>query len=147
MVKISFDDLLLAFEFVSSAPPMENAAYVSLDTGEILWTSGLGDTEDEVPDDVETSGRFIAVPHKNDLDLGRNLALRFVAKVLPTERERVHSYFAKKGAYAKFKALLESAGALERWYTFETDSVRVALTEWCSGNELAFLEGENHSEA
>jgi len=59
MVTVSYGDLLLAFEFVSSAPSMENGAYVSLDTGEILWTSDLDAIDNEVPDDIETSDRYI----------------------------------------------------------------------------------------
>ena len=44
--------------------------------------------------------------------------------------------YRHKGAYAQFKALLESANVLERWYKFENDSVRSALTAWCSENEI-----------
>ena len=136
MLQIDYDDLLSAFEFVSSGPPMGNAAYISLDTGHILWQSGLSDSDDEVTEDVESSDRYAAVPHKNDLDLGRNLALRFVAEILPKEYERVRGYFQHKGAYAQFKALLEATNVLDRWYKFESDSVRSALTVWCSENEI-----------
>jgi len=136
VVTVTYDDLLLAFEFVGSAPPMENSAYVSLDTGEVLWTSDLDAIDNEVPDDIEISDRYVAVPHKNDLDLGRNLALHFVAQVLPDDFERARSFFQHKGAYAQFKRLLESAGALERWYKFEEESVNSALRKWCSQNGI-----------
>jgi hypothetical protein len=36
------------------------------------------ESEEDLPDDLETSDRYLAIPHKNDLDLGNNLALRFV---------------------------------------------------------------------
>lgn len=37
----------------------------------------LSDLEDEenLPDDLKTSDRYLAVPHRNDLDLGRRLVL------------------------------------------------------------------------
>ncbi|MBX9811696.1 MAG: hypothetical protein K2Y16_08810 [Burkholderiales bacterium] len=75
--RFTIDDLALAFEFVSSGPPMEHNAYLSIDTGRIYWISELASVEEEIPDDLETSDRYIAIPHRNDLDLGRNLALRF----------------------------------------------------------------------
>ena len=73
----------MAFDFVSFAGPMEHRAYVSLDTGAIFWISETNPIEeDELPDDLETSDRYIAGPHKNELDLGNDLALRFVEERL-----------------------------------------------------------------
>ena len=102
---------------------MESSGYVSLDTGDIHWKSEFEAIGDEVPDVLESSDRYIAVPHKNDLDLGRSLALRFAAHVLPEYRERVRGFFERKGAYSRFKQLLEATGALEQWYTFEEAAV------------------------
>ena len=36
---INFEDLLMAYEWVSAAPPTENSAYVSRATGKIHWAS------------------------------------------------------------------------------------------------------------
>ena len=74
MAAVDFEDLLTAFEFVGSAAPGENKAYVSLDTGEIHWTSELTSFDEEVPDDLETSDRYVLLPHKTELELGRPLA-------------------------------------------------------------------------
>lgn len=87
MVTVTSDDLLAAFEFVGSAQPMENNAYICLDTGKIYWTSELQAVDEDVPDDLEASDRYIAIPHKKDLDLGQNVALRFVAQELPVVLE------------------------------------------------------------
>lgn len=37
MVAVRFDDLSLAFDFVSGGAPMEHNAYLSIDTGRIYW--------------------------------------------------------------------------------------------------------------
>ena len=140
MVAVRFDDLSLAFEFVSGGPPMEHNAYLSIDTGRIYWISELVSVEEEIPDDLETSDRYIAIPHKNDLDLGRNLALRFVAQELPERYGRAEAFFRSRGAYARFKQLLESEGVLEKWYKFETESVGKALRGWCAENGIQFIE-------
>jgi len=40
MVTVKYDDLSMAFDFVSFAGPMEHRAFVSLDTGVIYWDFG-----------------------------------------------------------------------------------------------------------
>jgi hypothetical protein len=54
-------------------------AYLSLDTGEIFWISDFGDDEQEIPEDLETSDRYIEVPQKKmtwtwEIDLLMNLS-------------------------------------------------------------------------
>ncbi|MDK3025890.1 UPF0158 family protein [Cupriavidus taiwanensis] len=141
MVAIKYDDLSSAFDFVSSGAPFENNAYVSLDTGKVYWSSDFdNDLDEEIPDDLETSDRYLEIPHKNELELGRNLALRFVEQQLPECYEQVEGYFRRQGAYASFKRLLEHKGMLELWYAFEADSVERELRQWCAENGLEILE-------
>ena len=140
MVTVKYDDLSLAFEFVSAGLPMEHNAYISIDTGQIYWISDLNPTEEEVPDDLETSDRYIAIPHKNDLGLGRSLALRFAEQELPQCYERAKAFFRSRGDYARFKQLLESEGVLEKWYKFEEESVEKALRDWCAENDIQLIE-------
>lgn len=140
VVTVKYDDLATTFEFVSAAPPMENSAYISIDTGAIHWMSGPNPLDDEVPDDLETSDRYIAIPHKNDLDLGRALALRFAAQELPDHLDTVEDFFRHRGAYARFKALLESEESLDKWYNFEAVSTEKALRAWCAENDIRILE-------
>ncbi len=147
MVTVRYDDLLLAFEFVSAGLPMEHNAYISIETGQIFWISDVYPTEDEVPDDLETSDRYIAIPHKNELDLGRNLALRFAAQELPERYERAKAFFHSRGVYARFKQLLDSEGVLEKWYTFEAGSVEQALRDWCAENSIQIIEKGDESSA
>ncbi|CAN7799123.1 hypothetical protein [Paraburkholderia sp. SIMBA_054] len=141
MVAVKLDDLSMAFDFVNYAAPMEHNAYVSLDTGKVYWTSDSNDAfDEEIPDDLETSDRYLAIPHKNDLDLGKTLALRFVAQELPACYDQVEGFFRRQGAYARFKDLLEREGVLDLWYSFEADSVERALRQWCAENGLEILE-------
>ena len=111
-----FDTLLEAFEFVSFGPPEEHQAYVCLQTGKIYWHSELGDNEEELPEDVDNAERYVAVPHKNDLDLGKTLAIDFVEEFLPNDVNDVARIFSHRGAYSNFKNLLERRRLLPRWY-------------------------------
>ena len=141
MIAVKYADLSMAFDFVSDAAPMEHNAYVSLDTGKVYWTSDFNDAfDDENPDDLECSDRYLAIPHKNELDLGRSLALRFVAQALPACYGQVEGFFRQQGAYSRFKDLLAREGALELWYSFEADAVERALRHWCAENGIEIVE-------
>lgn len=141
VVKIKYDDLESAFEFVSAGEPMEHNAYISLDTGQIYWVSDMADEADAPPEDVETSDRYIAVPHKKDLDLGRYLVTRFVRQVMPDSEAEVEGIFRRRGAYGRFKGLLDAKGQLEAWYRFEEAAQDEAMRAWCAENEIEIIGG------
>ena len=133
---VSFVDLLDAYEWVSSADPFENEAYVSRVTGQIHWSSSITDVEEELPEDIEDESIYLAVPHKHDLDLGRELVLRFVEEHLPESREVVFAFFRKRGAYSRFKSFLVQRNQLENWYKYEESAVEEGLREWSRENGL-----------
>ena len=147
MVAVKFDDLSFAFEFVGSAAPSENNAYLCLDTGQIYCRSELSPLDEEIPNDLEASDRYLLLPHKTELDLGIGLALGFTASELPDCFDRVPDFFRHKGAYARFKDLLDSQGALERWYRYEADATERALREWAADNDVQLVEVDGRSAA
>lgn len=131
MVTVPLSDLLDAFDFANAGTPYENRAFIHLDTGAIHWTSAMVELEEEPPEDLETSERYLALPYKNELDLGRELALSFVDQELPGEYDRCSDFFHHKGAYRRFKDFLESRDVLEKWYAFEAQATEAALRAWC----------------
>ena len=141
-VSVNADELRIAFEFVSSGAPSEHNAYICLDTGRIYWDSAsAGLDEDDLPDDLETSDRYIAVPHKNDLGLGRRLALSFADREMPDSYNIVAGFFRRRGAYARFKDLLETRGLLKLWYETENQAMEEALVAWCEENGVQLASG------
>jgi hypothetical protein len=139
VVAVAYDEIESAFQFVSAAAPMENSAYISLDTGQIHWISELASVDEEIPDDLEISDRYAAVPHKYDLGLGKSLALDFTAEKMPDFYGPVAAIFRRRGAYSSFKRILETRDLLETWYEFEALATERALKAWCAakGIELA----------
>jgi len=136
---MKYSDIEEAFMFVSMAPPEEHAAYLDKETGEIYCVSELGDS-DELPDGWEEYEKLLSIPHKNDLNLGRDLVFDFILATLPDEFNRVREIFSKKGAYARLKDLLEIKEKLEAWYEYESKATEVALRDWCKENDIS-LEG------
>ena len=131
---IDYDDLVLAFGWVSAAGPFENAAYVSREIGTIYWATDTDSLEEELPEDVEDESQYATVPHKHDLDLGKDLVFRFVREYVPDAYNEVRDFFARRGAYGKFKDFLERSGKLEAWYAYEERATDEALSEWASEN-------------
>jgi len=142
MLSLDFSEIRNAFEFVSSGSRDENNAYVCKKTGVIYWTSTTLDLEEEVPKDLETSLDYVEVPHKNELKLGQSLALSFIDQTLPDEYNFVASLFRKRGAYRRFKDMLQYQGLLEKWYAFEEQASDDALLAWCEENEIKLIDKE-----
>ena len=139
-VPVNFDELIAAYEWVSTGETiaMDCEAYISRATGAIHWC-GEG-VEEEPPEDIEDGTLYIAVPHKNEFNLGRALAIRFVEEHLPRSLEAVNGFFRKRGAYPKFKSLLASSGQLDAWHKYEESATESALREWCEENGFLLVQ-------
>ena len=132
---IKFSEIDTAFTFVSYGAPCEHYAYLNKMTGETYYISELGDS-DELPEDIDENEDYVEIPHKNELNLGLNLVLDFVANRLPDDLDKVQNYFRKKGAYSHFKDLLERKALLDEWHQFENEQTEKELRNWCKVNKI-----------
>jgi hypothetical protein len=89
---VSFSDIQLAFEFVSSGGMGENEAYLDRQSGKIYWHSEFGENDEELPDDIDNE-KYIAIPDGRELDLGKPLVLEFAREFLPDDYEEVRHIF------------------------------------------------------
>ena len=138
---VKFNDLLAACEWVSSSSPAENDAFVSRITGKVHWSSSIIELDDELPEDIEDGSIYVSVPHKRDLNLGKNLALTFAEEQLADSYEAVANIFRQRGAYGRFKELLGRKGRLQAWYDYETNATELALRKWGAEQGLSIVEG------
>src|SRR5262249_35647231 len=141
---VSFQELLDAFEFVSFDDGLDgNSAVVCMGTGKIYWrskSSDLDELNDELPDEVDDNESYVAIPDKRDLGLGKPLVLEFAREFLPGDFEEVRYIFSRRGAYAKFRALLARRHAVDRWHEFEAQATERALREWCALNAIEVVD-------
>ena len=135
MMTVSFDDIENAFFFVSMDQQFMHNAYLCKESGEIFYTSEMGDS-DELPEDIDDPDKYITIPHKNDLDLGKSLVIEFTSKYLSEELDRVYSIFRRKGAYSRYKDFLLQKGFLDEWYEYENERQDKILKEWCRSNNI-----------
>lgn len=137
---VNLDDLLTAMEWLSSGESagMNCEAWVSLLTGTVHW-SGEG-VDEPLPEDIDDAGIYVAVPRKQDLELGRSLALRFTEEYMPRSVNTVQGFFHARGAWSRFKSLLEQVNQLENWYQYELNATGQALRDWAQEQGLRVVD-------
>ena len=133
---VSLNDLREAFEFVCAGGGGEHQAFLCKQSGKLYCHSELCDDLDILPDDIDDSEKFLPIPDKRELDLGKPLALDFARQFLPGDFDGVRQIFSRRGAYAKFKNLLNRRGMLDQWYAFEAEAEESALKMWCELNSI-----------
>ena len=133
---VDLSDIELALEFVSSDYSFDNQAYVNSETGEIYYSGDA--VEEELPEDIDVNDKYILIPTKRDLDLGKTLVLDFAAQEMPDEYNNVYSMFRSRGAYARFKSLLEHLGYIEKWYAYENNATKRAVIRFCEEHSINY---------
>lgn len=136
---LTFSTVEDAFIYVNMQAPFINSAFLNTETGESYFASAMFGG-DEVPDDLDENDCYVALPHKNDLDLGVRLVEAFVSEYKPEEFDEVLYLFRRRGAYGRYKAWLESEGLLAEWHEFEEQSTQQALRQWCEENSIVLLD-------
>jgi hypothetical protein len=137
---LKYRDLEAALEWSSFGAPFENTAIISRMTGEVFLKSMSDDTDEELPEDIDDGTLYVAVPHKNELDLGRELVFDFIESESPSHVGVVAAFFRQRGAYSKYKNFLEREALLDKWYTFESEANRSALLRWALENGFTVTE-------
>jgi hypothetical protein len=133
---VSLKDILDAFEFVSAAGTGEHHAFLCKQSGRIYWHSEYCDDLNEMPDDIDDGEKYVEIPDRKELGLGKPLVLDFARQFLPADIDEIRRIFSKKGAYGRFKVLLDRKGALDQWYAFEAEAEEKALRTWCDLNSI-----------
>ena len=137
---IKLDDLEYALLFVDGGSGFGNAAWVCLETGAVFCHSDETDDFEPLPEDIDDMDRYVAVPGKRDLGLGKPLALEFARTQLPACYEQVCAMFSHRGAYARFKDLLERHQSLDAWHQWEAEQTLQALRAWCADNGFTLAD-------
>jgi hypothetical protein len=134
----NFDEILLGYEFVQTGDG-QHEALLCRQTGHIYCRSEASDLEEfenELPDDIEDAEKYVAIPGKKELGLGKPMVLDFAREFLPDDFDEVRYIFSKRGAYQKFRALVTRRNVLDRWYEFEAKATERALREWCEYHSI-----------
>ena len=136
-MNVRYSEIRMAFDFVSSGMQGENFAYVSKDDGEIYYFSEMLGLDETRGHDVHSAG-FEPVPHRDALDLGRELAFDFVDEHLADQYAAVRDFYADEDtAESRFKDMLQANGLFEEWKEYKAVKVEKFLREWCEQKNIA----------
>jgi hypothetical protein len=124
-----------AYEFISAGPLHAHRALLDRVTGEVLLQSDAGGL-DEFPAVIDPD-RFLELPTRGELHLGKTLVLSFVETNVPWAIAEVLDMFSRKGAYPRFKQFLDRSGLVDRWYAYEGQQTEKALRGWCAAKGLS----------
>lgn len=137
---VKLDDLEEALMFVDAGGGFDTAAWVCRETGAVLWHSEDTDDFEPLPADIDDAERYVELPDKHELGLGKPLALAFARTHLPACYEQVCGMFSHRGAYAHFKDLLDRHQSLDAWHQWEAEQTRQALQAWCTANDVKLTD-------
>jgi hypothetical protein len=139
-----FADIQDAFDTINMGGPDEHQALVCRKTGKVYYRyseySDQTEFSDELPDDANDEEKYVWIPDKRELDLGKSLILDFARDVMPGDFEEIREIFSRRGAYQNFKALLAQKGARDRWYEYEAKTIEEALRKWCRLNDIELID-------
>jgi hypothetical protein len=136
MPEVDAYDLEDAVLMVSEAGT-DAEAWVSLDTGEVHVRSELVDEAlAPLPQDIDSSARYVPVPRTSTLDLGLELVFDFADAAMPDDADRVRQMFKRPDAYRHFSELVGERGLTDRWHDFREAQTRAALAGWCEAHGL-----------
>jgi hypothetical protein len=90
-MQIDWNELEATVEFVS----MGNEAVLCRKTGKFLWHSDLEEDLEAWPDDADDDEKYLVIPDKKELDLGKALVLEFARQCLPGEFDEIRQNFPK----------------------------------------------------
>lgn len=127
---MKYADLESAFVLHNDGDPYDHVVYISRSTGQTYYRSDMSDI-DELPEDVEENDDYVEIPHRYDLDLGKELVWEFVDRQIPGLKNKVQGFFSRRGAYSRYKAFLADLELLDAWHQFEDERTKEALLEWC----------------
>ena len=135
MVRVKFDEIEHAFQYVSFSES-NNEVFLSRATGKLFYICDFDDSlSDELPEDFE-DGEYLSIPDKDELNLGRNLVREFSRGCSLEMQDKIEDCFKKRGAYRRFKNLLDRNDLLDKWHKFENKAERDAILAWCADNKV-----------
>jgi uncharacterized protein UPF0158 len=140
-MKVNIQKLDMAVDFVSSVGFAYDNHYaaISKKTGEIFYVTNDSSVDGKLPDDIEDSDKYIDVPTKFDLDLGKRIVFDFAYEFLDEEKaELVVSFFNRRGGYSRLKDFLTKINMLDKWYKYEEKRTMEALKEWGEAYGIEF---------
>jgi hypothetical protein len=135
-MRVSWKDILLAYEFADfgGMASIGHRAFLCKESGRIYLHSDSLDDLEELPDDLEENEKYLPIPNKRELDLGKPLVFEFARQFLPSDFDPENIQQARR-----LRQIQGPAGAAARTRSmvrFQEKATERALREWCELNSI-----------
>ncbi len=87
---------------------------------------------------LENQDDFLSLPEKYDFNEYRIIE-KFIARVVISKQSAMLSQSIHgKGAFRRFKTMLEKLGLIDEWYKYRGQQLRKFVEFWCKENKIDF---------
>ena len=87
---------------------------------------------------LENQNDYLPLPDKYDFNEYRIIE-KFIARVvIPKQLQMLSQSIQGKGAFRRFKAVLEKLGLVDEWYKYRGQKLREFVEFWCKENKIDF---------
>lgn len=137
---IRFQDLFNAFEFVSYVDIAENAVFVDIKTEKIhYFMKMMGNYQQHYIDQLDHRYCF-RVPHNNELNLGKVLALQFCQEKKIQLQQHLLEISDEEKFHSELDRVLQALSMNDEWCNYKRAAQQNALKQWCQGKTIAISE-------
>ena len=143
MKKVDLNRVAGEFEMIST----DTHVYYNKETGEFdFYMDSMMDSEYDNSEKFE-DGNWIAGPDIDEID-EYDMMVDFACTVEdPRAKELFSIALDGKGAFRRFRDVLDRTNLSEEWYAFRSNAyVRVAR-RWCIGNDIPFDDPEEDADS
>jgi hypothetical protein len=95
---------------------------------------------DEKKPESGTRPRYIQIPDKYKLNIGRTLVLQFTREYFPEDYRDIFNRFKRPHAYTWWRIFLEDQKKLQEWHEFRNRKTKEALIDWCNNNHFEYYD-------
>ena len=87
---------------------------------------------------LENQDDYLSLPEKYDFNEYRIIE-KFIARVdIPKQSDMLYQSIQGKGAFKRFKIMLERLGVVGEWYKYRDEKLREFVEFWCQENNIDF---------
>ena len=94
--------------------------------------------EDEIDENPE---RYLSLPTKFDIH-DYHIMEEFIRTLKGERANNLEHAIQGRGAFKRFKDMVDSMGILGQWYDFQTKYYRKLAITWCQDHRLEYKEGD-----